>query len=150
MFPYALISLGLAILICIILFKQKIDTFYDNLNGLSDQHKEYYKKKVIFLLPILFILFGLYFKLEESIPKNVSENFRFLSIFENTNSSYIFSFLLIAFGIVSIFLRESENKYKYFAKLSIFENRYGVRKGYIIHFIFYSLIPILFGIVFVF
>jgi hypothetical protein len=149
-FTQSLFALGLIILLGVVLFKQKISAFYDNMKGLSDEHKEFYKRKVIFILPLIFIGLGIYYRLTETILYNSEGNLDFQAIFGKLNNNHIYAFILISFGIISIFLRESKKKYTYFAKLSVLEANYGEGKGYFFHFLAYSFFPITFGILFLY
>jgi hypothetical protein len=56
-----LAGIGVIALILVIVFKKNINSFYDNMKGLSESHAKYYKNIVVFLLPAIFIVMGLYF-----------------------------------------------------------------------------------------
>jgi uncharacterized membrane protein len=56
--------------------------------------------------------------------------------------------IMIAYGIFTYFLRKTKtNKLK---KIEAMKNIYGKRAGLIVHFVFYTILPIIAGIVFIF
>ncbi len=60
----------------------------------------------------------------------------------------VIGIIALLFGIYTIYMRSS-NPDK-FAKLKAMQENYGEKRGALIHLVFYSIIPIIFGIIMVF
>ncbi|MBR4135108.1 MAG: hypothetical protein IKU03_01665 [Bacteroidales bacterium] len=58
--------------------------------------------------------------------------------------SLLFGIFAIGFGLFSLFYRKSHPEK--FGKLQKMQERFGEKTGYIIHWIYYTLIPILLGL----
>ncbi|OHD36088.1 MAG: hypothetical protein A2Y30_01450 [Spirochaetes bacterium GWE1_32_154] len=140
------IVIGILSLIIVIVFKKQINKYYENVKGLSKSHAKFYKNIIVFFVPIIFIIAGL---IQYILPL-IDENFKtkIINLYESTDINFqiIAGSLFILFGIFTFILRFTSYKYKYFAKLSVMEEKYGKVEGNIIHSISYTLVPICFGI----
>ena len=140
------IGIGIMGLIAVILFKKQINRYYENVKGLSEDHAKFYKNIVVFLIPIIFIIIGTFQFLlnyiDDSLKQEIINKIEINSIDLNIGGGI----LAILFGLITFLLRLSKNKYKYFAKLSVFEEKYGEKIGYLIHTFSYTIAPIIFGI----
>lgn len=62
--------------------------------------------------------------------------------------SIVIGIAALLFGVYTIYVRQT-NPEK-FGKLHAMKQNYGEKKGTVIHFVFYSLLPIVFGVVMVY
>lgn len=136
-----LTGIGIIGLTLVLVFKKKINKFYENIEGLSEAQANYYKNGIIIFLPIFFIIMGLVilFTQLSSEPDTLDKIF---SIFD----SPILGIILIVLGLFSMIMRFTKYKYKVFAKLAPMEIKYGKEKANKIHIFSYTIIPILAGI----
>ncbi len=142
--PLILVGIGLAGLILVLVFKKQINRYYDNVKGLSESHAKFYKNVAVFLVPVIFILAGGFQYL--TVNGDMQEVLMNKFTTNGLNFNIIGGLLLILFGIVTFFLRISAQKYKYFAKLKVMEERYGKNTGNVIHSLSYTIMPIVVGI----
>jgi len=141
------VGIGIIALIVIVLLKQKINNFYDNMIGLSAAHAKFYKNVVIFLVPFIFIVIGMYFFITENIGYDFKQNITEKINLPQISGNFIVGVLAAIFGLVTLIIRLTKYKYKAFSKLSVMEEKYGRVAGNIIHIIGYTIVPIIFGIV---
>lgn len=134
---FILIGIGVLSLANVIIFKKKINAFYDNVEGLSETHKKYYKNFVVYLIPLILIAGGIYYFMLEN-----SNLFAGLKL----KTSLIVGVLAILAGILAFVVRFTPLKYKWFAKLSVMEKSYGKFLGNLIHIAGYTLVPLIIGI----
>jgi len=144
------IGIGIIGLIVVILLKQKINNFYDNVKGLSESHAKFYKNVVVILIPIIFILMGLYFfitqKVNDDFKRNIIEKLNLNTI----SVEFIFGCIILIFGLITLALRLTKQKYRIFSKLSVMEEKYGKITGNIIHILGYTVVPIILGVILIY
>ncbi|MFN5538882.1 MAG: hypothetical protein ACK481_02305 [Candidatus Melainabacteria bacterium] len=146
MLSIVFIGIGVISLVLILLLKKQIDSFYDRVKGLSEEHKKYYKNVVVFLIPIFFVLAGIVFFISSIIDSKTQEKLTNLFTGSGLSVELIIGGIAILFGVTTFILRMSKNKYKYFAKLAVMEEKYGKNYGNIIHMFSYTIAPIGFGL----
>ena len=146
MLSIVFIGIGVISLVLILLLKKQIDSFYDNVKGLSEEHKKYYKNIAVFIAPISFIFVGIVFFISGTLDSKTQERLTNLFTGSGLSVELIIGGAAILFGVTTFILRMSKNKYKYFSKLAAMEEKYGKNYGNIIHMFSYTIAPIGFGL----
>lgn len=139
---FILISIWIVMLVLIIIFKKQIHNYYNNIKWLSKDHANFYKKFVIKLIPTIFIIIGIYWTINNQFKEKIFQSIKSYQI----DYSTILWIIFIIFWIITIFLRNSPNKYKYFSKLSVWEDQYWKKTWKNMHIAYYTIIPIIIGI----
>ena len=135
-------GIGLVGLTLIIVFKRKVNEFYDSYKTLTETQKKYYKNVMVFIPFIVFIIFGIY-SLSSEITGFTLKDFLMK---KNLNVSQFLGISAIVYGLFTLIIRFTKIKYLLFSKLRTFEDKYGYTKGNRIHIVSYTLSPIILGL----
>ena len=139
------ISIGIILFVLIVIFKKQINRFYDNMKGLPEKHAKFYKNIVVYIVPVIFILFGIFLLIAKNLDEETKQLIKYNLENNVLNFYFIGGILLILFGFTTAIIKLTDYKYKAFAKLAVMEEKYGKITGNIIHLLFYSLVPIAIG-----
>ena len=108
MLSIVFIGIGVISLVLILLLKKQIDSFYDRVKGLSEEHKKYYKNVVVFLIPIFFVLAGIVFFISSIIDSKTQEKLTNLFTGSGLSVELIIGGIAILFGVTTFILRMSK------------------------------------------
>ncbi len=133
---------GLAWIAGTIIFKSKINGYYQNVSGLDEKQKRYYQKIVVKVPGVIFFVVGLYFLLV-SFPelKNLADKI---------NWSMVLGFFALGYGLFTLLIRILKREAKFFSKYNAMIAAYGNNAGKMLHVFAYTILPIVVGFLLLF
>lgn len=111
-----------------LLFRNRIDAFYNNVEDLDEKRKRY-AKRAIYIPGLVFLAMGLYF-FAQSYPY-------FYALTSSINWNFILGCFALGYGIFTLFVRLFHQEERFFIK-----KKAGID---VMHIIAYTVVPILFG-----